>query len=64
MGDPVRVVMAACGIAALAEIPVLVDVDGFWLMITVTWETMEKKEDFEASLRVFLLEQHLSIHVR
>lgn len=61
--DVVWIVVAGSGVTPLAEVSILVDVHCSELW-TLSGEATEAQEDLEASLRIFLLKQHLPIHFR
>lgn len=54
-----RIVVPTGGAASLAQVSVLMDVDGCGP--TISEKATNLKEDRESSLRVFLLEQHVTV---
>lgn len=67
VGIAVRIVVSTGGGAALTQVPVLVDVNGFRRGlglpggVALRGEAAETEQDLQLSLRVDLLEQHLAV---
>lgn len=56
------IVVATSRATPLTQVSVLVDMHCFGLSIKLCGEAVEPKKDFEFSLRIILLKQHMTVH--
>lgn len=61
MGSAVRIVVSTGGGAALTQVSILVDVNGFGCEVGLRGEAAEAEQHLQRSLGVGLLEEHMPV---